>query len=120
MESYLNPYHNFINVLTKDGQTLLSNAINKLKSPLDGENKISLQPGGKVYQTLKDNLTLLSHRFRYHNLLHNVVPVCAVTPEIPAIIADATANILAATAIPALISYTNEIKNHGDLLQQTS
>jgi len=59
---------------------------------------------------LKDNLTCLSHRFGYQNLLHNVATVCIVTPEIPAIIVDATVGILAATAIPALISYTNEIK----------
>jgi hypothetical protein len=42
MATFLNPYRNFINVSTKDGQMLLSNDINKFESPLDGENKISL------------------------------------------------------------------------------
>jgi hypothetical protein len=100
----LNPYHNFIDFLTRDSQRLLSNATDKLESPLDSENKISHLPGGKDYQTLKDNLTNLSHRNGYQNLLHNVVTVCTDPPEIPAIVVDATASIFAATAIPASIS----------------
>jgi hypothetical protein len=62
------------------------------------------------YQTWKGNLTRLSHRFGYQNLLHNVGTVCTVTPVIPAIIVDATAGTLAASAIPASISCINEIK----------
>jgi hypothetical protein len=60
MSSFLNPYRNFIDVSTKDGQTLLSDATDKFNSPLDSKNKISHQPGGKDYQKLKDNLTRLS------------------------------------------------------------
>jgi hypothetical protein len=42
MTSYLNAYRNFINISTKDGQAVLSNATDKFKSPLIGNNKISL------------------------------------------------------------------------------
>jgi len=60
MTSYLNAYRNFIDITTKDGQALLSNATDKFESPLIGDNKISLRPGGNDYQRLKDNLTRLS------------------------------------------------------------
>jgi hypothetical protein len=62
------------------------------------------------HQTLKDNMTHLSHRFSYHHLLNNVATVCTVIPAILVVIADAAAGILAAPAVPALITYTNEIK----------
>jgi hypothetical protein len=110
MTSYLNAYCNFINISTKDGQTLLSNATNKFKSPLIGDNKISCRPGGKDYQTLKDNLTRLSQQFGYQQLLQSVATVRTVTPEIPPVIADMAAGILAAPGVPILITYTNEIK----------
>ena len=48
MTSYLNAYRNFIDISTKDGQALLSNATGKFESPLIGDNKISLQPGKKL------------------------------------------------------------------------
>ncbi len=89
MASFLNSYCNFINVLTKVGQTLLSNATDKFKSPLNNKNKISLQPGGKDYQKLKDKLTRLSQKIGYKDLLNNVARVCTVTPTILAIVADA-------------------------------
>jgi hypothetical protein len=110
MASFLNPYCNFIDVLTKDNQMLLSNATDKFKSPMERENKISLWPRGKDYQKLKDNLRRLLQRFGYHYLSNNVTTICIVTPTIPAIVADATAGILAAHEVPALITYMDEIK----------
>ena len=110
MTSYLNAYRNFINISTKDGQALLSNATDKFKSPLIGDNKISLWPGGKDYQKLKDNITRLSQWFRYQQLLQNVVTLCTDTPAIPPIVANPAAGILAAPEVPMSITYTNEIK----------
>ncbi len=110
MTSYLNAYRNYINISTKDGQALLSNATNKFKSPLIGNNKISLWPGGKDYQTLKDNLTCLLQRFGYQHLLQSVVTVRTVTPAILPVIAGMAAGILAAPRVPILITYTHEIK----------
>jgi hypothetical protein len=43
MVLYLNPYRNFIAVLTKDGQLLLSNAIDKFELPLVGDQRIHLR-----------------------------------------------------------------------------
>ena len=88
MTSYLNAYRNFIDITTKDGQALLSNATDKFESPLIGDNKISLRPGGKDYQRLKDNLTRLLQRYGYQYLLQNVPTICTVIPAIPAVIAD--------------------------------
>jgi hypothetical protein len=110
MTSYLNAYRNFINISMKDGQALLSNATDKFKSPLIGDNKISLRPGGKDYQTLKDNLMHLLQRFGYQHLLQSVATVCTVTPAIPPVVADVAAGILAAPGVPILITYMNEIK----------
>ncbi len=56
MTSYLNAYHNFIDITTKDGQALLSNATDKFESPLIGDNKISLRPGEKDYQRFEGKL----------------------------------------------------------------
>jgi len=109
MTSYLNAYHNFIDITRKDGQTLLSNATDKFESPLIGDNKISLQPGGKDYQTLKDNLTRLSQRFGYQYLLQNVPTVCTVIPAIPPVTADVALGIVAVPGVPEATTYTNEI-----------
>ncbi len=57
MVSYLNLYRNFLDVSTKDGQTLLLNATDKFESPLIGNQCISLCLGGNDFQLLKDNLT---------------------------------------------------------------
>jgi hypothetical protein len=54
MTSYLNAYCNFIDISTKDGQALLSNATGKFKSPLIGDNKISLRPGKKYIKKLSE------------------------------------------------------------------
>ena len=109
MTSYLNAYRNFIDITTKDGQTLLSNATDKFESPLIGDNKISLRPGGKDYQRLKDNLTRLSQRYGFQYQLQNVLTVRTVTPAIPTVIADPALGIDAAPGVPEAITYTNEI-----------
>jgi len=109
MTSYLNAYRNFINITTKDGQTLLSNATDKFESPLISDNKISLRPGGKDYQRLKDNLTCLSQRYGFQYQLQNVPTVRMVTPAIPPVIADLALGIVAAPGVPEAIINTNEI-----------
>ncbi len=72
MVSYLNPYRYFIDVSTKDGLTLLSNATDKFESPLVGDQGISLCPGGNDFQLLKDNLTRCSQKYGYQSLLTDV------------------------------------------------
>ena len=109
MTSYLNAYRNFIDITTKDGQTLLSNATDKFESPLIGDNKISLRPGGKDYQRLKDNLTRLLQRYGFQYQLQNVPTVRTVTPAIPPVIADPALGIVDAPGVPEAITYTNEI-----------
>ncbi len=49
MSSYLSAYCNFIDILMKEGQTLLSNATDKFESPLQGNDKISLCSTGNDY-----------------------------------------------------------------------
>jgi hypothetical protein len=110
MASFLNPYCNFIDVSMKDGQTLLSNSTNKFKSPLDGEHKISLRPGGKDYQNFKNHLAHLLQRFGYQYLLNDISTVATIIPATPAVIADPTASILAAPAVPASTAFSNPIK----------
>ena len=109
MTSYLNAYRNFIDITTKDGQALLSNATDKFESPLIGDNKISLRPGGKDYQRLKDNLTRLSQRYGFQYQVQNVPTVRTVIPAIPPVIEDLALGIAAAPGIPEVITYTNEI-----------
>jgi hypothetical protein len=109
MTSYLNAYRNFIDITTKDGQALLSNATDKFESPLIGDNKISLRPGGKDYQRLKDNLTRLLQRYGYQYHVQNVPTVRTVIPAIPPVIEDLALGIAAAPGVPEAITYTNEI-----------
>ena len=109
MTSYLNAYRNFIDITTKDGQALLSNATDKFESPLIGDNKISLRPGGKDYQRLKDNLTRLSQRYGFQYQLQNVLTVRTVTPAIPAVIEDVTLGVVDVPEVPETTIYTNEI-----------
>ncbi len=112
MTSFLNAYHNFIDVSTKEGLTLLSNATDKFDCPLKDDECISLCSGGRDYQKLKDTLLRCSQRFSYQHLLNNVPTTHVVTPAVPAVVADLTAfpPVLAATAIPASIAYSNPIK----------
>jgi hypothetical protein len=56
----LNAYQNFIDVSTKEGLTLLSNATDRFDCPLKGDHHISLYPGGHDYQKLKDTLLCCS------------------------------------------------------------
>ena len=84
MTSYLNAYQNFIDITTKDGQALLSNATNKFESPLIGDNKISLW-------------------------LQNVPTVLMVIPAFPPVIADLALGIAAAPGVPEAITHTNGI-----------
>jgi len=42
MASQLNSYRNFNDIKTKEGQALVSNAIDKYVSPLTGDDRISL------------------------------------------------------------------------------
>ncbi len=102
MTSFLSPYRNFIDVSTKEGLTLLSNATDKFECPLKEDERISLRTGGCDYQKLKDILLHCSQRFGFQHLLNNVPTTRVVTPAVPAIIANPTAvpPVLAAAAIP--------------------
>jgi hypothetical protein len=52
----------------------------------------------------------LLQRFGYQYLLNNVSTVAMIVPAIPAVIADPTAGILAAPAVPASTTFSNPIK----------
>jgi hypothetical protein len=52
MTSFLSEYRNFINVLTKEGLTLLSNATDKSDCPLKDDERISLCSGGSFTSLL--------------------------------------------------------------------
>ena len=112
MTSFLSAYRNFIDVSTKEGLTLLSNATDKFECPLKGDERISLRTGGRDYQKLKDTLLRCSQRFGYQHLLNNVPTTRVITPAVPAIAADPSAvpPVLAVAAIPASVSFLNHIK----------
>jgi hypothetical protein len=76
MASQLNSYRNFIDIKTKEGQALVSNAIDKYVSPLAGDNHISLS--SISFQKLKDNLLCLSSRFGYDYLIKIVNTVRSI------------------------------------------
>ena len=76
MASQLNSYRNFIDITTKEGQALVSNAIDNHVSPLTGDDRISLS--GTSFQKLKDNLLRLSSRFGYDYLIKVINTVCTV------------------------------------------
>jgi hypothetical protein len=80
MSSSLSVYHNFIDVSTKEGLTLLSNTTDKFDFPLKDDECISLCSEGHDYQKLKDTLLRCSQRFGYQHLLNNVVTNRIVTP----------------------------------------
>jgi hypothetical protein len=61
MASQLNSYCNFIAIQTKEGQALVSSAIDKCTSPLLGKDCISLI--GTNFQKLKDNIYWLESFF---------------------------------------------------------
>jgi hypothetical protein len=73
MASQLNSYCNFINICTKEGQALVSNAIDKFSSPLVGEDCISLI--GPNLQKLKDNINCLGSHYGYDYLFKRCATV---------------------------------------------
>ena len=103
MTSFLSAYRNFIDVSTKEGLTLLSNATDKFECPLKGDERVNLRTGGNDYQKLKDTLLRCSQRFGFQHLLNNVPTTRIVTPAVPAIIADLTTGVLAVAEIPESI-----------------
>jgi hypothetical protein len=109
MSSYLSANRNFIDIATKEGQALLSNATDKFESPLQGNDKISLCSNRNHYQKFKDNITHCSQRFGFQGLLNLVATKHMVIPAVPEIIADPTA-VLPVVGIPATpeeIIYSN-------------
>jgi hypothetical protein len=80
------------------------------KAPWMEKTKISLRPGGKDYQNLKDHLTCLLQRFGYQYILNNISTVATITPAIPAVIVDPTASILESPAVTASRTFSNPIK----------
>ena len=112
MTSFLSAYRNFIDVSTKEGLTLLSNATDKFDCPLKGDERINLCTGGHDYQKLKDTLLRCSQRFGYQHLLNNVPTTRVVTPAVQAIVANPSAvpPVLAASAVPESVSFINQIK----------
>jgi hypothetical protein len=101
MASQLNSYCNFIDICTKEGQALVSNAIDKFSSPLVGEDCISLI--GSNFQKLKDNINCLGSCYEYHYLFKPCVTVQVFIPEV---LADAYNSIVAA---PEQLFYKNPI-----------
>ncbi len=110
--SFLSAYRNFIDVSTKEGPTLLSNATDKFDCPLKDDERISLCSGGHDCQKLKDALLRCSHWFGYHHLLNKVVTNCVVAPAIQAVQANPNANspVQAVAGVPQSIIYLNPIK----------
>jgi hypothetical protein len=110
--SFLSAYRNFINVLTKEGLTLLSNATDKFDCLLKDDERIGLCSGGHDYQKLNDTLLCCSQRFGYQHLLNNVVTTHVVTPAIQAVQANPNANppVQAVVGVPQSIAYFNPIK----------
>jgi hypothetical protein len=96
MVSYLNSYHNFLIVSTKDGQTLHSNATDKFESPLVRNQCTGLCPGRNDFQLLNDNLTQCSQKYGYQYLLTDVATTRMVMPGI--------------APNPDIIAYSNPIK----------
>ncbi len=73
MASQLNKYRNFIDICTKEGQALVSNAIDKFSSLLVGKDCISLI--GPNFQKLKDNINCLGSRYGYTYLFKHCTTV---------------------------------------------
>jgi hypothetical protein len=80
MTSQLNCYRNFIDIRNKEGQALVSNAVDKFISPLVGDERIQLL--GKDFQKLKDNLLRLGSRYGFDYLIKQCATVRTVIPEI--------------------------------------
>ena len=80
MASQLNCYRNFIDIQNKEGQSLVSNAVDKFISPLAGDECVQLL--GKDFQKLKDNLLWLGSRYGYNYLIKHCATIWTVIPEI--------------------------------------
>jgi hypothetical protein len=78
----LNGYHNFIGIKTKEGQSLASNAVDKISSPLIGDGRIQLL--SKTFQKLKDNLLQLGLHYGYDYLIKHCATIWTVIPKIVA------------------------------------
>jgi hypothetical protein len=111
MASQLSGFHNFINIWNKEGQALVSNAVDKFISPLVGDEHVQLL--GKDFQKLKDNLLWLGLRYGYDYLIKHCAMVWTVIPEI---VADDTA-VPPIAGVPEEICYTesiNILKHYSD------
>ena len=82
---------------------MVSNAVDKIISPLVGDERIQLL--GKDFQKLKDNLLLLGSRYGYDHLIKHCATVRTVIPEI----ADDPTAVPPVVGVPEEIHYTNSI-----------
>ena len=103
MASQLNGYRNFIVIRKKEGQALVSNAVDKFISPLVGDEHVQLL--SKDFQKLKDNLFRLGSRYGYDDLIEHCAIVRTVIPEI----VDDSNAIPPVVGVPEEIHYTNSI-----------
>jgi hypothetical protein len=101
MASQLNGYRNFIDIKTKKGQSLASNAVDKFISPLIGDEHIQLI--SKDFQKLKNNLLQSRSRYGYDYLIKHCATIWTVIPEI---VAD-TAAVPPVIRVPEEIVYSN-------------
>ena len=101
MASQLNSYRNFIDIKTKEGQALVSIALDKFTSPLVGDDRISLI--GPDFQKFKDNINRLGSRYDYDYLFKRCATIRVDTPAIAANLANGVA------AVPASVSYVAPI-----------
>jgi len=103
MASQLNGYRNFIGIQNKEGQVLVSNAVDKFISPLVDDERVQLL--SKDFQKLKDNLLQLGLRYGYNYLIKHCATIWTVIQEI---VADNTV-IPQIIGVPEEICYTGHI-----------
>jgi hypothetical protein len=103
MTSQLNGYRNFIDIRNKEGQALVSNAVDKFISPLVGDERVQLL--GKDFQKLKDNLLRLGSRYGFDYLIKQCATVRTVIPEI----VEDLAAVPQIDGVPEEILYTKNI-----------
>ena len=109
MASQLNSYRNFIDIKTKEGQALVSNAIDKFTSPLAGDERISLI--GSDFQKLKYNINHLGSHYGYDYLFKR----CGTLRfDTPVIVADPADGILAAPASVSYVAPINMLERYSD------
>jgi hypothetical protein len=103
MTSQLNGYRNFIDIRNKEGQALVSNAVDKFISPLVGDERVQFL--GKYFQKLKDNLLRLGSRYGFDYLIKQCATVRTVIPEI----VEDLAAVPQIDGVPDEILYTENI-----------